>query len=290
MLSLEQYRGLYLGTSTVSRMIRRVVAPEPPRESPPEPALEPSRAKQGHPVKRVVAEHPHHAWHCDLTTVPTSMGMWTSKLPFSLRPHWPFCWWVVALADQFSARILKLATFRRQPTPEEVRAVIARAVEDVGVVPEHVITDMGQPFRDRAFRPWCRRIGARPLFGRLGQHGSIPFIERVIRTIKQECTTRILMPFSKSGVQKELELYQAWYNGVRPHERLRGATPDEVHDGREPMWEHTRFEPRARWPIAVRRAASTTDGVPSRVGRLELDVRFLEGRRHLPIVTLRRVA
>lgn len=251
--------GLYLGTSTVRRMIRRPVVPEPKPE------------RRHAPSKRVIARYPHHAWHCDLTTVPTSMGFWTPMRPFSFWQRWPFCWWVVVLADQFSARILALAIFRRQPTTEEVRAFVARGVREVGVAPRYLVTDKGHQFRDREFRGWCKRTGIRNVFGALGQFGSIPFIERLIRTVKWECTTRILFPYSGTAARKELALFRTWYNRVRPHERLRGATPDEIFGTAEPDRVRPRFVGRSG-------------------ARLQLDVRYLEGRRHLPIVGLRRVA
>lgn len=266
--------GLRLGTSTVQRMIRRVV--------PPEPKPEPDRARRTNPMKGVIARHPHHAWHCDLTTVPTSMGFWTPALPFGLQQRWPFCWWLVVLADQFSARILGLAIFRKLPTAEEVQALVARAVDEAGVVPNHLVTDKGAQFRDRALRTWCRRKGIRHKFGALGQFGSIPFIERLILTIKKECTTRFLFPFSRSGARKELALFAAWYNRIRPHERLRGATPEEFHGGGNPLQERACFEPSVRSPRSM-----SGDGCGSRIA---LDVRYLEGRKHLPIVTLMRVA
>jgi transposase InsO family protein len=112
-------------------------------------------------------------------------------------------------------------------------------------------------------------MGIRRLYGALGQFGSIPFIERLIRTIKWECTRRILFPYSAQLARKELGLFTVWYNRVRPHERLRGATPDEVHDGAEvPL-------PRVVGPNTA---------------ALTLQVHYLEGRKHLPIVELVRAA
>jgi hypothetical protein len=126
--------------------------------------------------------------------------------------------------------------------------------------------------------------------GSLGQFGSIPFIERVIETIKSECTRRIAVPYADAAVREELALFRTWYNRVRPHERLRAATPDEIYDGGKPLWKRARFEPRDRW----RRDATCAAPQPRIAGRcgakLELTVNFLEGRRHLPIVRLRRVA
>lgn len=255
--------GLHLGTSTVKRMLRRNAAPEP----------EPTRRRG--PIKKIVARYPHHVWHCDLTTVPTSMGFWSPMRPFGLEQRWPFCWWLVVLADQFSARILALALFRRPPSAEQVRAFVVRAARKAGVVPRYFVTDKGPQFRDRVFRRWCKRTGIRHRFGALGQFGSIPFVERLIRTVKWECTARILFPFSGSAARKELALFQVWYNRVRPHERLAGATPEEVIAGSEPSWRRELFDPR---------------DPSSRSARLALRVRYLGARKHLPIVRLERAA
>jgi transposase InsO family protein len=272
--------GLHLGKSTVRRMIRRRAA-----------APAPERATRSGPFKRVVARYPHHVWHCDLTTVPTSMGLWTSAVPFSLPLRWPFCWWMVVLADQYSARIMGLALFRTLPSAEQVRASVARAMCQAHVVPEYVITDRGQQFRRPGFfRAWCRTIGSHHLVGSLGQVGSIAFIERLILTVKSECTRCILFPYSTGAARKELALFRRWYNQMRPHRRLEGATPDEVQAGAAPFWKHLRFEPRARWPRGSSRTSPTSRIAGPRGVRLELNLRYLEGRKHLPIVALERVA
>lgn len=242
----------------MQRMTRRGVAPEP----------EPVREVPIRPMKKVIARYPHHAWHCDLTTIPTAIGFWTPSSPFGLTQRWPFCWWLVVLADQFSAKILGVAVFPKQPTTGEVRALLNRAVTEVGVAPDYLITDKGHQFRDRQLRGWCRESGIRHRFGALGQFGSIPFIERLIRTIKDECTTRLMFPYSWRSARKELRLYADWYNGVRPHERLHGDTPEEVHD-RVPRVE------RANLRLGDQSA---------------LRVRFVDGRKHLPIVALERAA
>lgn len=59
----------------------------------------------------------------------------------------------------------------------------------------------------------CRARGIRHRYGSLGQVGSIPFVERVILTVKRECTRRILVPFSRSGALKELALRVRYLEG-----------------------------------------------------------------------------
>ncbi|MCY2990944.1 MAG: hypothetical protein NTY19_24175 [Planctomycetota bacterium] len=88
----------------------------------------------------------------------------------------------------------------------------------------------------------------------------------------------------------DLTRFAGWYNGSRPHMTRKGATPDAVYHGRHPACRYPRFEPRTHWP---QRSACARPGVPIRGWpgqRLELDVEFHVGCKHLPVVTLRRVA
>ena len=80
---------------------------------------------------------------------------------------------------------------------------------------------------------------------------------------------------------------QAWYNTHRPHRALAIRTPDEVYNGLSPACEDPRLELRARWPpeskCATPQARVDRDGPDE----ARLEVSFLGGRRHLPIVSLR---
>jgi len=71
---------------------------------------------------------------------------------------------------------------------------------------------------------------------------------------------------------------------------LVGAAPNEIYFGRCPANRAPRFEPRQRWPRGSPGAWPQVL-VKGRPGvRLELVVTFQGGRRHLPVVALRRVA
>jgi hypothetical protein len=67
---------------------------------------------------------------------------------------------------------------------------------------------------------------------------------------------------------------------------LRGKTPNEAYHGRFPAVRKQSYEPRSRWLRAS--PCALVRGQPG--ARLELEVEFLAGRKHLPIVRLRRVA
>jgi hypothetical protein len=115
-------------------------------------------------------------------------------------------------------------------------------------------------------------------------------IERLIQTIKRECTRLVIVPFSAGAVLHELSLFSACYNQNRPHTGLLAATPDEVYHGANSACLKPRFEPRALWP-ADSPCAIPYSRVRGRPGaRLDLHVSYLAGRKHLPIVTLKRAA
>jgi hypothetical protein len=88
-----------------------------------------------------------------------------------------------------------------------------------------------------------------------------------------------------SPLVAEITCYVNWYNGWRPHQALRGATPEEVLSGKLPARDSPRVETRTRWPLARGDPA-----LARRARGLSLVVERVEGRRHLPIVTLKRVA
>jgi len=50
----------------------------------------------------------------------------------------------------------------------------------------------------------CKRRGIRPRFAAIGKHGSITVVERFIRSMKSECTRRIVVPFRLNQMRREL--------------------------------------------------------------------------------------
>ena len=68
--------------------------------------------------------------------------------------------------------------------------------------------------------------------------------------------------------------------------------PDEVYRGLVPACERSRLELRTRWPRRSKCASpqAPVDAAATRAGPPELVVTFVRGRRHLPIVSLRRAA
>ncbi len=131
--------------------------------------------------------------------------------------------------------------------------------------------------------------GLRPTTA-VGQYGSIAVIERFIRTLKDDGLRRILVPLTLEKMRAEANAIIAWYNTCRPHTALGGRTPEERYRRIPAACRRPRFEPRPRWP-----AASGCASPPAKVRgdpgvRLQLHVDWLAGQKHLPVVTLKRVA
>ncbi len=269
--------GLHLGRTTVRRMLKR-------------------RPRRVAPAATVRSEHfirssrPSHIWLVDLTTVPTLAGFWIPWLLWSLPQRLPFSCWVAVGVDHFSRRIMGVRAFRGRPTAKAMSAFLAGMIRAAGQAPRHLITDRGREFTARSFRRGCRRAAIRQRFGAIGKPGSIALVERCIRTLKDEGVRRWLAPIRWRSVGRERSLFVDWYDGQRPHAGLAGATPDEIYFGRLPAHHRPRFEPRARWPRDAR-CARPQAPVRGRPGvRLALEVRYLQGRAHLPVVTLTRAA
>ena len=222
--------GLHLAPTTVGRMLR-----ETPVSSEPIAA-----ALAADPTVR--ADHPNQIWHIDLTAVPTRLGFWVPWQPGALPQEWPFCWWVVVVLDHFSRRVQGFQVCETKPDAQALCAFLGRTIGRMGAAPRHLISDQESMFTSDGFRGWCRRRGIRLRYGAVGKHGSIAIVERFIRSMKHECTRRLVVPLRRERLRGELGLYVAWYNRHRPHGALGVRTPDEVYGGLSPACEKPRLE------------------------------------------------
>ena len=264
--------GLLLSASTVRRIIRE--PHEPPRRDADAVANTPRRA---------VGRRTGDVWHVDLTAVPTRAGFWVPWWTGSLPQRWPFCWWVAVIVDQVSRRLVGYAVFRSLPTSEAMQKVLDRGIKSQGAAPRCIVTDKGSQFKCDSYRRWCKRRGVRARFGYLGEPSSIAIAERFIRSMKQECFRLLVVPMTEGAVMRELRAFSTWYNEHRPHSKLQGRTPVEVASGRRSR--RRRVDPRT-----TRRGSLWQGSRGSPAARLRLDVRYVDGRKHLPVIELRRAA
>jgi transposase InsO family protein len=264
--------GLVLSASTVKRMLERS-APRPRPPGDPEPqAGQDARAVPRSAGRVVFARYPAHVWHIDLTAVPTALGFWVPWLPFALAQRWPFGAWIAVVLDHFTRSVVARGVFTKEPTAAEMLSVLDCAVAKSGRAPRYTVTDQGSQFQ-KEYRAWCATQGVRPRFGAVGKTGSIAVIERFFLSMKNECFRRIVLPLSVSLVERELDRYLLWYHEHRPHRALGGATPSEVLAG---------AVPRERPP--------PQRGPRGSLPPVRLAVSHPDGRAHLPVIELRRVA
>ena len=117
---------------------------------------------------------------------------------------------------------------------------VACDLRDAGWDFERVTTDNGSEFRNARFDAAIEHLGATHTLIRPGRPQSNGFVERVQRTILDECWkpafARYLVP-KYMGLRRELERYLVEYNFDRTHRgRLtQGRTPAEVL-GAAKMW------------------------------------------------------
>ena len=142
---------------------------------------------------------------------------------------------------------------------------------------KHIIRD-----RDRKYtQQFCSIIDAegiefRPIPPRSPNMN--PFAEAWVQRIKQECLDHFLV-LGERHLRHLIREYLIHYHEERPHQGLGGMAPTEVRDGAD--YRIPSLESRPRWPV---------DGAAVRVKRVQLVVKFMAGRRHLPVVELTRAA
>ncbi|MGH9436920.1 MAG: hypothetical protein ACRD22_03270 [Terriglobia bacterium] len=129
---------------------------------------------------------------------------------------------------------------------------------------------------------------ARP--GAVGKYGSIARIERFRRSLKIECPRVLQVPLVRKKMLAELRVYADWFNRSRPHQGLQGRTPDEKYRRIQPKATYPRLEPQPQWPPGSPCAAPKVAVRGECGARFTLDVGHFQGRKHLPIATLKRVA
>ena len=271
--------GLHLGATTVSRFLKD-------KESIPDYEIE----VETEVVRVVTARHTGHVWHIDFTAAPTLAGFWVLWSPNALTQRWPFCWWVGVIVDHFSRTVVGFAVFTSKPSSQQTQKLLDRAIGAAGKAPKYLICDKDSAFWCPSFKQWCLRRVIRPRFGKVAQHGSVAIVERFIKSLKYEYTHLILVPLRLQDMRRELSLYMSWFNEFRSHRALGGATPREVYEGEKPANTIPRVEPRERWRKQSRCAEPQAAISGKSSVKLPLSVGFLEGRKHLPIVALKKVA
>ena len=165
---------------------------------------------------------------------------------------------------------------------------VIQAIEDTmaieGFRPEDIVSDRGPQFDNEDMKEWHKENGIHWRHGAIGQHRSIAVIERYFRTLKSECTRRIIVPSVLESFNEELKVWVEYFNAHQPHNRHEGKTPDEVYFNLPAANAQPRIEPRPR-ACDYTPCARPRTKVADRAGaKVRIEVSFYKGRRHLPII------
>jgi len=137
----------------------------------------------------------------------------------------------------------ELATTPLNPSAKRTSVLAQRVAADLaahGWRLERVLTDNGSEFRSGVFGDTVRELGARQTFIRAGRPATNGAVERVQRTILEECWrpsfARSLVP-KLTGLGRDLAAYLRYYNEERAHTgRLTaGRTPLQALIGARKM-------------------------------------------------------
>jgi transposase InsO family protein len=152
-------------------------------------------------------------------------------------------WQYTAIDLATSYTWAELATTPLNPSARRTSALARRVAADLaahGWRLERVLSDNGSEFRSAEFGAAVAALGARHTFIRPGRPTTNGAVERVQRTILEECWrpsfARSLVP-KMGGLARDLEAYLAFYNEERAHTgRLtRGRTPLQALIGARKM-------------------------------------------------------
>jgi len=193
--------------------------------APPEPARDPE------PERHIDVDHPGELVQFDCFCIGRLAG--TKGV----------VWQYTAIDAASSFTWAELHVTPRNPDVRFASALahrVARDLRDVGWDFERVSTDNGSEFRNHAFDRTLEHLGALHTLIRPGRPQSNGFVERVQRTILEECWKPAFARYLVSkymGLRRELERYLVLYNYGRAHNgRLtKGRTPAEVL-GAAKMW------------------------------------------------------
>ena len=210
--------GLSLRISLLSLVAGYAAPPEPERPTP----LEARHVAVDHPGE-LVGFDCFHVWRLAGTTGRV---------------------WQYTAIDLASSYVwAELATTPLNPAARITSALARRVAADLashGWRLERVLTDNGSEFRSSVFGDTVRELGATQTFIRAGRPATNGAVERVQRTILEECWrpsfARSLVP-KLTGLARDLAGYLRFYNEERAHPgRLtRGRTPLDALIGARKM-------------------------------------------------------
>ena len=152
-------------------------------------------------------------------------------------------WQYTAIDVASSYLWAELHTTPLNPAAKHTSALAHRVVADLaeaGWNVTAVLTDNGSEFKSGVFRQSVQELGAEHRFIRAGRPQTNGCVERVQRTVLEECWrpsfARSVVP-SSTGLKRDLKAYVTGYNWHRSHNgrRNKGRTPASIVYGARKM-------------------------------------------------------
>ena len=186
---------------------------------PPEPA-----EREDHHVHHIEVDHPGELVQLDC--------FYIGRLTGTKGAVWQYT--AIDVASAFVWADLYVTP--KNPLAQFTSALAARVAEDLaarGWKLETILTDNGSEFRSREFTRSVLDLGGKHRFIHAGRPQSNGCVERVQRTILDECWkpafARYLIP-KYTGLRRDLDAYVHYYNTERVHTGrwTHGRTPEDV--------------------------------------------------------------
>ena len=133
--------------------------------------------------------------------------------------------WVLVIMDQFSLRIIGFGVQEMAVDGAALCRMFNQAISGQGV-PVRLSCDHDPLFQFHRWQANLRILGVEAVPTVPHVPCSHPFVERLIRTVRQEYLDHLLF-WNAADLERKLDLFQEYYNGQRVHQGLNGDTPDE---------------------------------------------------------------
>ena len=161
-------------------------------------------------LRGLTIDRPDQVWCADITYIP----MWRGFL------------YLVAVMDRATRKVLSWRLSNSMDAEFCIQA-LEEALARYGP-PEIFNTDQGSQFTSPRFVDVLKDAGVRVSMDGRGRWMDNVFIERLWRSLKYECA--YIHAFETgSELRAGLTRWIGYYNTIRPHSALAGATPDEAY-------------------------------------------------------------
>lgn len=210
------------------------------------------------------APHPHALWHADVCHGPT-LSYDGKKVP--VRIH--------GIMDDYSRQFVALDV-RSKEREIDMLQIFLRSLIMHGK-PGALFLDNGATYRGHGLRTVCERLGITLIHARPHQPEGRGKMERVWRTLREQCLDYIPQTASLEDVRRALVSFRLTYQKA-PHAGLMGDTPERVVAEAEatPVSE---TELRAAFTVEQTRLVKNDSTLSIRGCTYQVTERFLSGKR-----------